>query len=65
MNIFQTLIQWILDLVQSIWDLLFGSTDFSVLWNWLPSDIQAACASLVMILFLFVLIRFIRSILPF
>lgn len=64
-SLIQALLSWIINLVTSIWNLIFGDVQFSVLWNWLPSDIQVACASLIMLLFILVLIRFIRSILPF
>lgn len=64
-SLVQALFTWIIDLANSIWTLIFGDTNFSVLWNWLPSDIQVACVSLIMVLFIFVIIRFIRSILPF
>lgn len=64
-SLIQALLTWIINLVTSIWNLIFGDVQFSVLWNWLPSDIQSACVSLIMVLFILVLIRFIRSILPF
>lgn len=65
MNIFQTILNAIKTIATTIWSYIFGDVQFSVLWNWLPSDIQAACAALIVILFILAIIRFMRSIWPF
>lgn len=55
----------ILDVIDRIFNFIFGDINFAVLWNWLPADIQAAAAFLVVFLFGFVIIRAIKSVLPF
>lgn len=55
----------LLQVAQRIFNWLFGDINFSVLWSWLPSDIQAAAEFFVVLLFLLVIIRFIRSLIPF
>ena len=55
----------LLQVAQRIFNWLFGDINFSVLWSWLPSDIQAAAQFFVVLLFLLVIIRFIRSLIPF
>ena len=64
-QLIETVVTKLFQLAQTIFDWLFGSIDFTVLWNWLPDDIQAAAAFFVMLLFLLAIIKFIRSILPF
>lgn len=55
----------VFQVAQSIFNWLFGDIQFSVLWSWLPSDIQAAAAFFVLLLFTLMIIRLIRSFLPF
>lgn len=55
----------LLQVAQRIFNWLFGDINFSVLWSWLPADIQAAAEFFVVLLFLLVIIRFIRSLIPF
>lgn len=55
----------ILDIIDRLFNFIFGDINFAVLWNWLPSDIQAAAAFLVTLLFGFVIIRAIKAVLPF
>lgn len=64
-QLIETVVTKLFQLAQTIFNWLFGSIDFTVLWNWLPADIQAAAAFFVMLLFLLAIIKFIRSILPF
>ena len=64
-NLITGFIQWFLNLAQQIYNYLFGHIDFAVLWRWLPSDIQAACNSLLIIFFALVIWRLIRGLLPF
>lgn len=65
LQLIDTVVTKLFQLAQTIFNWLFGSIDFTVLWNWLPSDIQAAAAFFVMLLFLLAIIKFVRSILPF
>lgn len=64
-QLIDTVVTKLFALAQRIFNWLFGSIDFTVLWNWLPADIQAAAAFFVLLLFLLAIIKFIRSILPF
>lgn len=64
-QLIETVVTKLFQIAQNIFNWLFGDIDFTVLWNWLPSDIQAAAAFFVMLLFLLAIIKFIRSILPF
>ena len=64
-SLIDTVITKLFALAQRLFNWLFGDINFTVLWNWLPSDIQAAAAFFVMLLFLLAIIKFIRSILPF
>lgn len=52
-------------IANQIFNWLFGDINFSVLWSWLPTDIQAAAAFFVLLLFLLAIIKFIRALLPF
>lgn len=63
--IITSILGWIIDKVQSIFDFIFGDLNFSVLYSWLPSDIQTAFALFIIILFCLAIWRFIRSFLPF
>ena len=65
MQLIDTVITKLFQLANTIFDWLFGDIDFTVLWNWLPADIQAAAAFFVLLLFLLAIIKFVRSILPF
>lgn len=64
-QLIETVVTKLFQLAQTIFNWLFGDINFSILWNWLPSDIQAAAAFFVLLLFLLAIIKFIRSILPF
>lgn len=64
-QIIQEVINALISFAQSIWTAIFGDTNFSVLWSWLPSDIQAAASYLIMVLFVLAIIRVIRQFLPF
>lgn len=64
-QLIETVVTKLFQLAQTIFNWLFGDINFSILWSWLPSDIQAAAAFFVLLLFLLAIIKFIRSILPF
>lgn len=64
-QLIETVVTKLFQLAQSVFNWLFGDINFSVLWSWLPSDIQAAAGFFVLFLFLLAIIKFIRSILPF
>lgn len=64
-DLFTQIVQSVLAVVQRIFNSIWGAVDFSVLYSWLPSDIQAAFAALILILFGLAIFRAIKSILPF
>lgn len=57
--------QKLLNIAEDIFDAIFGDIDFTVLWNWLPQDIQLAAEFFVLVLFILAIIKVIRSLLPF
>lgn len=61
----EAIITKLFQIANQIFQWLFGDIDFTVLWSWLPADIQAAAGFFVLLLFLLVIIRFIRSLIPF
>lgn len=64
-SIIQGIISAFLDLAESIFNYIFGDIQFSVLWDWLPTDIQTAAATFIVLLFAIALISGIRKFLPF
>lgn len=64
-NILETIISSFLSFAQTVYNSIFGSVNFSVLWSWLPSDIGSAAATFISILFGLALIKGIRNFLPF
>ena len=54
-----------LNLAEEFFHYIFDGVRFSVLWDWLPSDIQIAAASIIVVLFAIALIKGVRSFLPF
>lgn len=65
MTVIESIISTFLDLANSIFQSIFGGVQFSVLWSWLPSDIGAAAATFISVLFGIALISGIRKFLPF
>lgn len=54
----------IFDQVQNIWESIvgmFSDVDFSVLYNWLPSDIGAVCAAVITVLIFLALIGLVKK----
>lgn len=64
-SIIQGIISAFLDLAENIFNYIFGDIQFSVLWDWLPTDIQTAAATFIVLLFAIALISGIRKFLPF
>lgn len=64
-QLIETVITKLFQLANTIFQWLFGDIQFNVLWSWLPSDIQAAAAFFILLLFTLAIIKFIRSLLPF
>lgn len=64
-DIIAAIIDKFLELSETLFETVFGGVDFAVLWSWLPSDIGAAAAVLVAVLFGVSLISLIRRFLPF
>lgn len=63
-TLFEQIVQAIFGIIQRIFNAIWGGVDFSVLYTWLPADIQAAFAALILILFGLAIWRAIKSILP-
>lgn len=63
--IIQGIITKFLQLAERVFNYIFGDVQFEVLWNWLPQDIQIAAETLILVLFLFAIIDFIRKLVPF
>lgn len=64
-EIITSVLQWFYNMAQTLFQEFFGHIQFSVLWTWLPGDIQAACTALLVVFFALVLWRFIKQLLPF
>lgn len=64
-SIIENIISKFLSLAEELFEYIFDGVQFSVLWSWLPSDIQTAASSLIIILFAAALIGAIRKFLPF
>lgn len=64
-DIIQGIITAFIGVGQDIFDYIFEGIDFSVLWNWLPTDIQTAASTFIVILFVIAIISGIRKFLPF
>lgn len=64
-EIIQGIISAFIEVGQDIFDYIFEGIDFTVLWNWLPTDIQTAAATFIVILFVIAIINGIRKFLPF
>lgn len=64
-EIITSVLSWFYNMAQSLFNEFFGHIQFSVLWTWLPQDIQTACATLLVVLFALVIWRFIKGLLPF
>lgn len=59
------IIQKFIELLDDFFDYVFGSVQFAVLWNWLPSPIGEAATTLIVVLFGLALISVVRRFLPF
>lgn len=64
-QIVTSVLQWFWNLATTIYNEIFGGIRFSILWEWLPQDIQTACESLIILFFALVIWRFIKGLLPF
>lgn len=64
-DLFSQIVQAILGVLQRIFNAIWGAVDFTVLYSWLPSDIQAAFTALILILFGLAIARALKSVLPF
>lgn len=64
-DIITSVLSWFWNLATTIFNEIFGHIRFSILWEWLPQDIQLACASLLIVFFALVIWRLIKSLLPF
>lgn len=61
----QGIISSFIELATNIFDYVFEGVNFSILWSWLPQDIQTTAASFIVILFAIALINGVRKFLPF
>lgn len=64
-QLIETVVTKLFQVANTIFQWLFGDIQFNVLWSWLPSDIQAAAAFFILLLFTLAIIKFIRSLIPF
>lgn len=64
-DLFTQIVQAIFSVIQRIFNAIWGGVDFTVLYSWLPADIQAAFTALILVLFGLAIMRAIKSILPF
>lgn len=64
-SIIQGIIEKFINLGQEIFEYIFSGVQFSVLWSWLPTDIQTAASTFIVILFVIALIKGVRNFLPF
>ena len=64
-QLIETVVTKLFQVANTIFEWLFGDIQFNVLWSWLPSDIQAAAAFFILLMFTLAIIKFIRSLLPF
>lgn len=64
-QIITSVLQWFWNLATSLFQEFFGHIRFSILWEWLPQDIQAACSALLIVFFALVIWRLIKGLLPF
>lgn len=64
-TLIENIISKFIALAERVFNYIFGDVQFSVLWDWLPQDIQNAAVSFIVILFAIALIAGIRKFLPF
>lgn len=64
-DIIQGIISSFIGVAQDVFNYIFDGIDFSVLWNWLPTDMQTAAAAFIVVLFAIALVSGIRKFLPF
>lgn len=50
--------------VRWLWDIIFGTWSYGVIFSWLPSDIISAVQFLILFLFGLAVFKFIKNILP-
>lgn len=63
-SLIEGLFQKLIDFVQWLFNQVFGSWNFGVLFSWLPSDIIAAVNYLIIFLFGLVVLKWIKDLLP-
>lgn len=61
----QFIITSFINLARQIYEYIFSNVQFSVLWSWLPQDIQSAASTVIWIFFAIALLAGIRKFLPF
>lgn len=64
-NLIQSAITEFISLAEEFFQTIFGNVQFSILWSWLPTDIQTAAVTFIVILFAIAIIRGVRAFLPF
>lgn len=64
-EILQEIISSFIGVAQDIFEYIFDGIDFSVLWSWLPTDIETAAATFIVVLFAIAIISGVRKFLPF
>lgn len=64
-NLLTSLYNELISFVQWVFNQIFGSWNYGVLFQWLPSEFLSAASWLILFLFGLALIKFIKNLLPF
>lgn len=64
-TIIENIITKFISLAEELFEYIFSGVQFNVLWNWLPTDIQTAASTFIVVLFALAIIAGIRKFLPF
>lgn len=63
-NLLQQLWQGLQNLIQEVFELIFGEWNYQAILGWLPQDIRAAIDVFIIVLFGIVMIKLIRQLIP-
>lgn len=64
-TLIENIITKFISLAEELFEYIFSGVQFNVLWNWLPTDIQTAASTFIVVLFALAIIAGIRKFLPF
>lgn len=63
-NLLQQLWQGLQNIIQEVFELIFGEWNYQAILGWLPQDIRDAIDVFIIVLFGIVLIKLIRQLIP-